>query len=260
MTRGMWSRETVALFMVIAMLPLAGVWLTVDRGSGMIRLLAALVIIYGWHLAFLLLRAQPPSLSGIVTALAIALLAPTGLGPFAFVLGVSFGVVLGELAFGGWGRNILNPATVAISFLGFGYPAAPWPELSIPLTWGAGGTLIVAVLFGLYALRLVSGAALALAAAALAGLPVADPFVAPALVAVFALLVCDPATAASTQTGRWLQGLLYGGLVALFLSVWSGAATVQLAVSAALIANLAAPLLDELALLLWHATRRHLDG
>ncbi|MDF1855945.1 RnfABCDGE type electron transport complex subunit D [Pseudooceanicola sp.] len=256
----MWSRETVALFLVIAMLPLAVVWLTGAGWDGAIRLLAALAITYGWQLAFLLLRAQPPSLAGVVTAFAIAVLAPTGLGAFAFVLGVSFGVVIGELAFGGWGRNILHPATVAIAFLGFGYPAAPWPELSILITWGACGTLALAVAFGLYAIRLVAGTAIALSLAALVGLPVTDPFTAPAILASFALLVCDPVTSANTQTGRWMQGLFYGALIALFLAVWDGAATTQLALSAALLANLAAPLLDEIALLLWQATRRNRHG
>ncbi|WP_238364613.1 RnfABCDGE type electron transport complex subunit D [Mesobacterium pallidum] len=260
MIRGLWSRETVALVLVLAMAPLAATWLMAMRGDGLLRLLSALAVVYGWQLIFLMIRAQPPSLAGIVTALAIAMLAPTGLGPVAFVLGASFGVVIGELVFGGWGRNILHPATVAVAFLGFGYPAAPWPDLAIPAAWGALGTLVVALAFGLYSMRLIGGAAIALTFAALAGLPVLDPFVAPAILAPMALLVCDPVTSASTQSGRWGQGLLYGGLVALFLGAWTSASALQVALSAALLANLAAPLLDELALLAWRSRRRRHHG
>ncbi|MGR3362569.1 MAG: RnfABCDGE type electron transport complex subunit D [Maritimibacter harenae] len=260
MIKGLWTRETVALFLLLALLPLAVTWITAERWDGVVRLLVTLVIVYAWQLAFMLLRAQPPSLAGVITALAIAMLAPTAPGPFAYVLGVSFGVVIGELVFGGWGRNILHPATVAIAFLGFGYPAAPWPELPITATWGALAALGIGVAFGLVSIRLVAGAAIALGLAALAGLPVADPFIAPAILVTFTLLTCDPVTSAATQLGRWAQGLLYGGLIALFLSLWTGAATVQLALSAALIANLTAPLLDELALLAWHARRRRRLG
>ena len=64
---------------------------------------------------------------------------------------------------------------------------------------------------------------------------------------VLVLLVCDPVTSAATPLGRWLYGLLYGGLVLIFALGWSGAAPVQIAVSAALLASLAAPLLDEIA-------------
>ncbi len=57
-----------------------------------------------------------------------------------------------------------------------------------------------------------------------------------------------------------MNGALYGGLAALFAVGWDGAAPVQIAVSAALLASLAAPLLDELVIALWLARRRRRLG
>ncbi len=74
------------------------------------------------------------------------------------------------------------------------------------------------------------------------------------------LLVCDPVASAATAMGRWLYGALFGGLVVLFAAYWGGAAPVQIAVAAALIASLAAPLLDEIAITVWIAVRRRRLG
>ena len=65
---------------------------------------------------------------------------------------------------------------------------------------------------------------------------------------------------ASTRLGGWLNGALYGALVVLFATGWQGAAPMHVAVSAALLASLAAPLLDETAIALWTARRRKRHG
>jgi Na+-transporting NADH:ubiquinone oxidoreductase subunit B len=133
MIRGIWDRETVALLLLAAVLPIAATWLWYGGVEALGRLSLALLVAGAWHVAFLVARAQPPSFAGAMTALAVAVLAPVELGLFQFVLGVSFGTVVAELIFGGWGRNVLNPATVALAFLGFGFPAAPWPDLVAPV-------------------------------------------------------------------------------------------------------------------------------
>ena len=84
----------------------------------------------------------------LVTALAVAMLAPEGLGVFRLVLGISFGAVMGELVFGGWGRNVVNPATVALVFLGFGFPAYPWPDFLAPVAWAAIPAALIGVATG----------------------------------------------------------------------------------------------------------------
>lgn len=256
MRRGIWDRETVALLLLAAASPLAVAWLLATGASGALRLVFVLVAAGVWHVIFMLARAQPPSFAGALTALAIAVLAPTDLGPLPMLIGISFGVVAGELAFGGWGRNVVNPATVAIVFLGFGFPASPWPTLPIQLGWAAIAMALIGILFGVIQWRLVAGASAVLASAWYGG-ALGMPVLTPAM-AVLVLLVCDPVASAVTGLGRWLNGLLYGALVAVFAVGWHGAAGLQVAVSASLLASLAAPLLDDIAMRLWLGRRKRL--
>lgn len=258
MIRGIWDRETVALLLLAAIMPMALTFLWFG-GSGAIGRLALALIVAGlWHLIFMLARAQPPSFAGAIAALAVAMLVPEELGMLQLVLGISFGSVMAELVFGGWGRNVVNPATVTLAFLGFSFPAAPWPELVLPIAWAAIPAALIGVGFGVMSGRIVGGAALAGVLALAFGVEPGP--VLPAAGVVLVLLVCDPVASAATGSGRWLNGLLYGGLVVLFMLAWKTAAPVQIAVSAALFSSLAAPLLDEAAIGLWLARRRRRHG
>lgn len=258
MNRGLWNRETVAVMLLAAYLPLALFWLWLGGGDALARLGLSVLVVAIWHMTFMLLRAQPMSLAGLITALAIAMLAPQDLGVFRMVLGISFGVVMGELVFGGWGRNVVNPATVTLSFLGFGFPAFGWPVFEDPVAWAAIPAALIGVASGAMPAALLAGAVVVGAGAALGGwLP--EPTVLVAGIGLV-LLVADPVTSATTPLGRWLNGALYAGLVTLFTLGWSGAAPVQITVAAALLSSLAAPLLDEAALALWVAQRRRRHG
>lgn len=258
MIRGIWDRETVALLLLAAVLPLAAAWLWQGGAAAAGRLgLAALVLAF-WQLLFMLARAQPPCLAAALTALAVAMLAPEGIGPLRLALGLSFGAVMGELVFGGWGRNVVNPATVTLSFLGFGFPALPWPGFDPPVVWAAVPAALIGLGFGVMPGPLLAAALALLAGAAWAG-PL-SPATAEVAGIVLVLLVADPVTSPATALGRWLGGALYAGLVTLFAAGWAGAAPVQLAVAAALLTSLAAPLLDEAALALWVAARRRRHG
>ena len=258
MTRGLWTRETVALLTLAALLPLAVFWLWLGGAEALFKVALTLLVIAMWHLVFMLSRAQPPSLSALVTALAIAMLAPEELGIFQLTLGISFGVVMGELVFGGWGRNVVNPATVALAFIGFGFPAAPWPDFNAPLVWAAIPAALLGLAIGVMPAALIVVATL-LGAIAFATGTVSDPVLHAAGIALV-LLVADPVTSAGTTLGRCLQGSLYAALVLLFGSAWLGAAPAQIAVAAALLASLAAPLFDDIALSLWVHRRRRLHG
>ncbi len=258
MTRGLWDRETVALMLLAAYLPLAVFWIWFGGAEAVARLGLAALVIGGWHLVFMLARAQPPSLAAAATALAVAMLAPEGLGVPRLVLGISFGAVMGELVFGGWGRNVVNPATIALSFLGFGFPGFGWPGFDAPVAWAAIPAAAIGLATGAMPAGVLLGALAGAVAAASAGL--LPEAVWPAAGIVLVLLVADPVTSATTGPGRWANGLLYAGLVALFATHWAGAAPVQAAVAAALLTSLAAPLLDEAALSLWIAQRRRRHG
>ncbi|MCB1333458.1 MAG: RnfABCDGE type electron transport complex subunit D [Roseivivax sp.] len=258
MSRGLWDRETVALLLLAALMPMAMLWLWYGGAAAFGRLWLALLVAGAWHLLFMLARAQPPSFAGALSALAIAMLAPVELGPLRLALGISFGVIAGELVFGGWGRNLVNPATVALAFLGFGFPAAPWPDLLAPLAWAAIPAALIGLAAGVMPAGVIGGAlAAGLAAQAAAPLP---PGIWIAASVALVLLVADPVASAGTRLGRWLNGALYGGLVILFAHWWTGAAPVQIAVAAALLASLTAPLLDEAAIALWLAQRRRRLG
>jgi Na+-transporting NADH:ubiquinone oxidoreductase subunit B len=258
MIRGLWNRETVAMMLLAAYLPLAVVWLRMEGLESLPRLGTVFLIVAIWHLVFMLLRAQPPSMAGAVTALAIAILVPEELGLFPMALGISFGVVMGELIFGGWGRNVVNPATVALSFLGFGFPAFAWPVFELPLAWAAIPAALIGMTTGIMPVAVIASATLFGTVSAAAGVVPESVLIGAGIVLV--LLVADPVTSAATSLGRWLGGALYAALITLFAFGWAGAAPVQMAVAAALLTSLAAPLLDEVALALWVAHRRRRHG
>ncbi|AZQ66615.1 NADH-quinone reductase [Silicimonas algicola] len=258
MTRGIWTRETVVLMLLASYLPLTLFWLWFGGVEALLRLGFVALVLAFWNLVFLLARAQPISLAFLITALAVAMLAPEGLGVLRLALAISFGAVMGELVFGGWGRNVVNPAVVTLSFLGFGFPGFPWPELAAPVTWAAIPAALIGVATGSMSLGVVASAAIvAVGAVATGALP---PTVAPVAGIVLVLLVADPVTSATTLFGRWLNGALYASLVTLFAGGWHGAAPVQVAVAAALLTSLAAPLLDEMALGIWYEQRRRRHG
>ena len=258
MTRGLWTRETVVVILVAAYLPLAVFWLWYSGIVEIQRFALALIVIAAWQLVFLLARAQPISLFAVITALGVAMLAPEELGAFRLILGISFGTVMGDLVFGGWGRNLVNPATVTLAFLGFGFPAFGWPEILVPVGWAAIPAAVIGVMAGVMPAGVILGAILGAAGAF--AFDILPGTILPAAGVVLVLLVAEPVTSASTTLGRWLNGLLYSALVLLFAIGWEGAAPVQIAVAAALLASLAAPLLDELALAHWSAQRRRRHG
>ncbi len=258
MTWGLWTRETVALMLLAAYLPLALFWIAFEGGEAAARLGVTVLVLVFWNLVFLLARAQPPSLAAAVAALAIAMLAPEGLGIFRLALGISFGAVMGELVFGGWGRNVVNPATVALSFLGFGFPTFDWPSFVEPVAWAAIPVALIGMATGVMAAALLLSALIVAVGTTAAGL--LPETVLPAAGIVLVLLVADPVTSAATPLGRFMNGALYAGLVTLFAMHWTGAADVQIAVAAALLTSLTVPLLDEAAVAIWLSQRRRRHG
>lgn len=257
--RGIWDRGTMALLVLVALLPLTVVWLRAEGASALLGLMAAAALVAAWQAVFFVLRAQPPCLWGLVPALAVAMLAPQEMPPLHWALGLSFGVVVAEQVFGGWGRNVLHPGTVALAFLAFGFPAAPWPDLPVQLGWAALACAGLGAVLGVMpvAVLLAAGAGLG-ALAAWADLPATlwPETLWPAALVCLVLLVADPVAGAATQAGRIAAGALYPALLLLFVRGWTGADPVQLSVSAALLVGLAAPLFDEIAIALWSARRR----
>lgn len=257
---GMWSRTLVGWLIVAAVLP-AVVAMVMEQGNAALgRVLAALVVILFWQWVFLVARAQPPSPTAIVTAVLFAILAPGELAAWQIVLAVTFGAVVGEQIFGGWGRNVISPATAALAFVYFAFPEVHHAGAGMPMVFAAlAGALILAVA-GVLALSILIGAAAGLVAAILAS--GGDPLIllqhgSIAIGLVF--LICDPVASAATRLGRWLYGGLAGLLIAVF-GASGGLDNPQTIVLATLVASLFAPLLDAGVIAATTRQWRHSDG
>ena len=246
--RGLWTHATIGWLVAAALLPPAALLLAIGGTEAASRLAAGLAATVFWQLAFRLGAGVPFSPSGTVTALALALLAPEGLAPWQIALGASFGMVLADLVFGGWGRNVISAPATALAFLYLSYPAlpAPAPETASALAALASGLLLA--LTGILSWR-VAAAALASAALILllARTAPAELLDSGAFAFGLVFLVADPAGAASTPKGRWAYGVLAGGLAGLLAALGPGIAAPQPIVFAALLAQVFAPLIDHLA-------------
>jgi Na+-transporting NADH:ubiquinone oxidoreductase subunit B len=75
-----------------------------------------------WQIAFSIARRRPLDESLWVTGLLFALTLPPLVPLWQVALGISFGVVIGQEIFGGYGRQILNTALVGRAFLYYAYP------------------------------------------------------------------------------------------------------------------------------------------
>jgi len=86
--------------------------------------LVALIIGAFWEALFAALRRKPPGEGLLATAWFLALLVPASLPLYQVGLGMTFGLVIGKLIYGGSGRYLVNPALLGLAFLVFSYPDA----------------------------------------------------------------------------------------------------------------------------------------
>ncbi len=191
---------------------------------------------------------------GIVTALVFALLVPVAVPLWQQGLALSFGLVMGDLVFGGRGRGFLSPAAVGLAFLLFSFPQAEAAGLGTAVTIAAIGSGVLLLGVGLLSWRVVVGFA-----AGLIGLAVfwSNPggwatLSSAILVLGLVFLVGDPVAAASTNLGRWAYGILTGALVILFGN--EGGSMLSSVVFATLLASIFAPLIDQA--VVWANIRR----
>ena len=86
--------------------------------------LTTLVVGGMWEVIFSVVRGHEVNEGFLVTSMLYALVMPPGVPLWQVALGISFGVVIGKEAFGGTGKNFLNPALAGRAFLYFAYPAS----------------------------------------------------------------------------------------------------------------------------------------
>jgi Na+-transporting NADH:ubiquinone oxidoreductase subunit B len=243
---GKWNSHVIMLATVVALLPPLAAVLH-ERGLALLLGLAlAAAVTLLWQLTFERVRRRPHTWSWVATAIVFTVLMPPGVPLWQQALAVSFGVVLGEQVFGGWGKNFLHPAVVAVAFLLFSFPVPTTGSGSIgfAMVSAASGAMLLAA--GLVSWRIMAGFAIAATATTFALAGSMNGSWIPGGYIVF--LVCDPVSAASTNAGRWAHGIMAGGLMIMLGHTGSvpGSVSVNATVFAALLASLFAPLVDRM--------------
>jgi Na+-transporting NADH:ubiquinone oxidoreductase subunit B len=76
-----------------------------------------------WDALFARLRGRAPDDGLLYVAWFLALLMPASAPLYQVALGMTFGMVVGKLIYGGSGRYLVNPALLGMGFLMFSYPA-----------------------------------------------------------------------------------------------------------------------------------------
>lgn len=258
--RGFWNCDRITLAVILALLPPLGVAVHGAGPSLLIGLAAALAAAFAWQAAFSRWRRQPFTASGAVTALIVVILLPPASPLWQLVLGVSFGVVVGEQIFGGYGRNFVNPATLALAFLIFSFPDSGFEKGGVE-GWAAclpGGLALMVA--GIVNWRVVIAAVIGALGVALAsdGTAPFDHLFAGTFIFGLVFLAGDPVSAPATNLGRWAYGLAVGALVA--LGGATGGSSVRDVVFACLIGSIFAPLIDQLAIWINDQRRRRRYG
>lgn len=86
-----------------------------------------------WECVFNLVRGHEISEAFLVTSLLFALILPPTIPLWQAAVGISFGIIFAKEAFGGVGRNFMNPALISRAFVFFAYPS----QMSGDLVWTA---------------------------------------------------------------------------------------------------------------------------
>lgn len=102
-----------------------------------------------WEVLFACVRGHEVNEGFFVTGILFPLTLPATIPLWQVAAGITFGVVVGKEIFGGTGRNFLNPALTARTFLFFAYPAQiSGNTVWIPVDGVSGATPLSAVAEG----------------------------------------------------------------------------------------------------------------
>lgn len=85
-------------------------------------LAVALAVGAFWESLFATLRRKPVDEGLLAIAWLFALIVPATIPMYQVALGMTFGIVVGKLIYGGSGRYLLSPALLGMAFLMFSYP------------------------------------------------------------------------------------------------------------------------------------------
>jgi Na+-transporting NADH:ubiquinone oxidoreductase subunit B len=254
-----WTAGRVTLVQTVALLvPFIATIAFRGRTVALVFVVALAAAVF-WEILFAVIRRKPPTAHGITTALIVAVFVPVTVPLWQVGLSVVMGVVLSELVFGGRGFGFLNPAAVVLALMSFSFPGIVFSgaELWIAVATVPGLALLLAA--GLVSWRiLVAGSATIVLIASLLGAPFLPIVAGSGLIFGLVFLASDPVGAASTDPGRWLYGILIGGLLAVFGDLSGPETLTNALVFAVLLASIFAPLLDHIVILsfAWLRERR----
>ncbi|MGJ8571518.1 MAG: RnfABCDGE type electron transport complex subunit D [Hoeflea sp.] len=256
-----WTPARVTYVQLIALAAPVAVSL-VERGlPQIVVLLAAAVTCLIWELAFDLIRGRSLGWHTATVALIFAVLVPASAPVWQIVVAVSLGVVFGELVFGGRGYGIVSGAAAAAGFLVFSFTGTELSSSSEIMALATLPALALLLVGGLVSWRVVVSVTIVLVGAVLVQDGVGG-LLSAAVAVVFGLvfLIGDPVSGASTNSGRWVFGLLAGLLIVLFDTANGPAIAPAAVVFASLLASLFAPLIDHMAVALMVRRRRLRHG
>lgn len=137
---GWFRRQPAMRRVLIALLPcvLGSVYYFGWRSLAMILFCCALGFVLEW--IFCRLRGEPVSEAVFVTSVLFALTMPPGAGWHVLAVGIAFAVVFTKEVFGGFGRNLFNPAIAGRCFVYICFPIA-MTSVWLPPAAGALGAL-----------------------------------------------------------------------------------------------------------------------
>lgn len=238
----MWGRSSIpALAGLIAPLVVLGL---AEGASLWLRLFVLAATGFAWHGLFAFSRRQALDPHVLVAAAIMAAALPMETPAWHMVLGMSLGLVIGELVFGGRGRAFLNPAVVGLTVLMFSFTDQPYrdgPDLPALTLLPA---LVLLLASGQVSWRILAGIGAGILLVGFAqGL--AEPWLLltqGSVLMVLLFLAPDPAASASTNPGRIAYGALAGGLTVLFAQAGPLFGASAFAV---LMASTFAPLIDQ---------------
>lgn len=247
-----WTSDRVTTVFTLALaFPLAAA--LYERGDALLPLLAgALIVAVSWTLLFTRLRGRVMNWHAVPTAIVFSLLVPPSVPIWQALLALSFGVVVGEQVFGGRGYSFLHPAAAALAFLFFSFSGATLDQENSRLAAMAalpGAALLLAS--GLISWRILLAVGIGLTgwmALKGIGLPSGEVLTS-SLVLGIVYLICEPTSAAATNPGRWVYGLLIGMLIVIVGEAGQGVGSTGAVVFAALLGSVFAPLIDRIVVL-----------
>ncbi|MFC1657446.1 RnfABCDGE type electron transport complex subunit D, partial [Candidatus Moduliflexota bacterium] len=107
-----------------------------------LALLAVAIIVGGGTEALFTLRAGKPVTSAVlVSSMIFALSLPPAVPLWMCAVGIAVGIGIGKMAFGGFGRNVFNPAMVGRCFLYISFPLHMTNRWAEPFRGGPAGLL-----------------------------------------------------------------------------------------------------------------------